>query len=411
VHTLLHEKDRIRDFDLTLRNPLAQTGTVWATIPGPDLPATQRILRLRRTDPGGIFAVTEQLVGPAREWCALGDNVIGVTGWLGISLEDQYRAVRTGAGAFIASAMYYLRISGRNAGIVLDMISPRVISDLPVGSARFTLFTTPAGTVDEEAVIVRTGDHDFEMSCGGGKSPGWLAAVSERFDDVTITDSDVFSFNIKGPLRLAAVQSLMSQGDAGKIAGLRNFTFCRTSPLTGGTARVLKTVIGYEVWAEQDVLSETWRQLVTDRPAIVPCAWDLLTTYRMECTDILFSLYPVDVHSGTTLWDVGCGWMVRGDDEHEFVGRKSLLESRHNDRLWFAGLRAEDTVAPPVTGREVVDEGGEFIGYVTSAAVSPVHGRTVGFAHLLPRVVPGQRVTVDGHDWTTCTLPIAHPAG
>lgn len=364
---------------------------------------------LRRADPGGLLAISEQILGPANEWCILGANVIGVTGWPAVSLEDQYRAVTRGAGAFIASAMCYLRLSGKDAANVLDMLSPRKISDVPIGAARFTLFTTPAGTVDEEAVIVRTASDEFLLSCGGGKHPGWLAAVAKQFSDVAVTPSEVFSFNIKGPRRLEAAQSLMHFGDATKIAALRNFRHCITRPLVGGTARVLKTVIGYEVWATADTLAAVWQQLLTERPETVPCAWELLTVYRLECTPIVFALYPLDIHSGTTLWDVGYGHMIRRD-EGDYIGRKALLKSGDQPRLWFAGLRASGDVAVPVAGEEVLDPSGGFLGHVTSAAYSRLHGRTLAFAHLLPHSTPGQEVMLNGETWTTTTLPIAGAA-
>jgi glycine cleavage system T protein (aminomethyltransferase) len=397
---------RPRDFDLIIRNPLAQSTPVWATMSAADLPSAQKVLGLRRTDPGRLFAISEQILGPADEWCILGANVIGVMGWPAVSLENQYRAVTQGAGAFIASGMCYLRLSGKDAADVLDMLSPRKISDLPVGSARFTLFTTPAGTVDEEAVIVRTAPDEFLMSCGGGKHPGWLATVARRFSDVAVTPSEIFSFNIKGPCRLEAAQSLMHPGDAGNIAALRNFRHCVTSPLVGGTARVLKTVIGYEIWATADTLAAVWQQLLTERPKIVPCAWELLTVYRLECTPIVFALYPLDIHSGTTLWDVGYGRMIRRD-EGDYIGRKALLESADRARLWFAGLRAAGDTPAPVAGEEVLAPSGDFLGHVTSAAYSPLHGRTLAFAHLLPPSAPGKEVMVNGETWTTTTLPIA----
>jgi aminomethyltransferase len=399
-----------RDFDLDIRNPLSQAGPVWGTLTAADLAAVQGPLGLRRTDPGGVLALTEQVLGPADRWCLLGANVIGVTGWESVPFADQYRAVTTGAGVFVASAMLYLRVSGPGAGAALDMLSPRTLSDLPVGHARFILFTTPAGTIDEEAVVIRTGEEQYELSCGGGKPPGWLADVAQGRDDVTVQENDRFGFNIKGPKRLQAVQSLLHPDEAEPVAKLVNFQSRPARSRNGDQVRVLKTVIGYEVWATEETLHDTWRLILTGRPQIVPCAWEVLATYRLECTNMVFGLYPVDLHSGTSLHEVGFSWMANRGDGHDYIGRKALLESSAHGGLWFAGLRARaDGPAPPV-GREVRSRSGEFMGYLTSAAPSPRHGAPLGFAHLVPDCVPGSDVLIDDAVWTVCTLPVFGPA-
>ncbi|MEV6906926.1 aminomethyl transferase family protein [Amycolatopsis sp. NPDC051071] len=396
-----------REWSSGLRNPLAQAGTVWKRVQPADLEATRRALQLRRVDPGGLLAMSGQVLGPVTEWAALGNNVIGAWNWRGVDLADQYRAVMSAAGAFIASAMCYLKVSGPDAGRVLDALSPRSVSDIPVNAAKFVLFTTPAGTVDEEAVVVRTGPEEFLLSCGGGKPPSWLNLMAEGFA-VCVEPSSVFSFNIKGPQRLAAVQSLVDSQSDDAVAALEPFQSRLVGTQVGGLARVLRSVIGYEVWAEQDVLAAVWRQLLEDRPAITPCGWELLTVYRLECQEILFGLFPVDLHAGTTLFEVGAGWMVRSDRhaQRNFVGREALTTASGAKRFRLTGLRAvDDNAIQPVLGQEVLTAARHFAGYVTSAAWSPREGRFLAFAHLLPESVNGSEVHVAGARWEVRSVP------
>lgn len=399
-----------REWSLEIRNPLAQASVVWATLNSAELDSVQEPLKLRRVDPGGIFEFTESQLGSVTKWTVLGDNVIGAWGWTGVDLADQYRGVTTRAGAFIASAMYYLQICGRDAGAVLDALSPRTVSDLPLNSARFVLFTTPAGTVDEEAIVIRTGPTEYVLSCGGGKEPGCLAQVAAGFADVCVRPSEVFSFNIKGPWRLQAMQSLVHEADADAVAQLRAFQSCLVRTRVGGPARVLKSIIGYELWADTDVLAATWRQLVTERPGITPCGWQLLTIYRMECREIAFGLFPVDLHLGTNLFEVGAGWMLRHDDgRRDYVGRDALLKARRSRRLWLAGLRALDIdIEVPAVGQEVFAESGDFVGYITSAATSPREDRAFAFAHLSPRCPAGSVIRVGDACWWVSPIPFTN---
>lgn len=397
-----------RDWANDIRNPLAQASLVWATVDRSDLEATCRVWGLRRTDPGGIFALSDQLLGAATRWTVLGDNVIGAWAWSDVALADQYRAVSTGAGAFIASAMAYVRVSGPDAPAVLDALTPRKLSDLPVNGSRFVLFTTPAGGIDDEAIVVRTGRSEFLMSCGAGRPPGWLAIALRDFPEAAVDGSPLCSFNIKGPLRLAAVLSIVQPGDRDAITEMATFATHVVRTTVGAEARILKSVIGYEVWAPPDVLCALWRTVITGRPMVVPCGWELLTVYRMECRAIVFGLFPVDLHAGTTPFEIGAGWMVPPvDDGRDYIGRSALMAGRHSKRLWLAGLRAVDPdVPPPLVGREVFDStSGAFLGYVTSSAHSPREGRALGFAHLSPRCSEGMEVTVEDSHWLVSLLP------
>lgn len=407
MRTVREVGEHPRDCCWSLRNPLAQPGTVWASLTSAELLAVQDSLGLRRVDPGGILAMTEQLLGPVTRWAILGDTVAGALGWANVSLTDQYHAVTDGAGAFLASAMFSLRVSGPQAGVVLDRLSPRKISDLAVNSAKFVLFTTPAGTVDEEAVVLRTGQTEFMLSCGGGKPPGWLDATAQEFgDDIRIERGDQFCFNIKGPERLDAVQSLVRPGrDQERIARLQTFDSCMVHPVIGGLARIVKNVIGYEFWADGETLAAVWHQVLAERPQIVPCGWDLLNIYRLECRSMTFCLYPLDVHSGTSLLETGYGWMMKEPNCEQYVGR-AALEACTERRLWLGGIRAIGDAEPPFIGSEIQSVSGDFAGYVTSAAFSFRDNCSLAFAHLVPSCAPGANVHIDGTSWLVSSLPI-----
>ncbi|MFE3177886.1 glycine cleavage T C-terminal barrel domain-containing protein [Amycolatopsis sp. NPDC059090] len=388
-----------------LRNPLAQPGVVWMLIAPEDLTTAARALHLRRTDPGGLFERTAERFGPVTAWCSLADNVIGAANWERLTLAEQYEAVNERAGAFIASAMVYLRISGPGAGAVLDRLTPRAVSDMPIGTARFVLFTTQAGAIDDEAVVLRLGPEAFLLSCGGGKRPGWLDAATRLHPGVAVEEGTHGSFNIKGPGRLETVLRIINNLDSEVVANLAPFGHCAIRSPEGNPIRVVRTIIGYEVWASPDVLGRMWQRVLDDYPRTVPCGWDLLNTYRMECTDIAFGLYPVDLHSGITLKEAGYGWMTRAGADHDYIGKSPLLDDS-GPRLRLRGLEAAGEVPVPAIGEEITDESGNFRGHVTSAAHSPKLNRPLAFGHLHPGLRPGASVVIDGTEWIVRTLPI-----
>lgn len=396
-----------RIHDPYLRSPLMQAGLVWSTLDSTELPPRLDGHTLRYSDPGDVLGLLAATVGPPTGVCILEDTVVGAAGWAGLPLDRQYEAVTTRAAAFVAGAMNYLRVSGPDAARLLDMLTPRDMTRLPVGRATFALFTTPAGTVDNEAVVLRVGDDDYLLSCGGPtKAPSWLPEARRAFPRAQVEQAGVACFNIKGPRRLEAMARLVHPDDRGALTGLRPFEARKLRTPRGVPAWILKTTIGVEMWGDGDAMRESWFGILAMPELVTPGSWDLLDVFRLECTDMVFGVYPIDLHGATTLWEAGFGWMVDPPKPGDYVGRAALAASRDSRRLWLAGLAARDgSTGVPSLGQEVFTPDGDFAGYVTTSAYSPRHGRPLAFAHLRPSCVPGQSLVVEGAAWTATTLP------
>lgn len=408
----------VRDVELYPRtvssdliNPLCQEQFVWKVVPPNSLLNGSDVFVRRAHDVTGILADIARQVGPPTAMCILGDNVIGAASWEGIPIADQYRAVTERAAAFVASNMHYLRVRGPEAVALLNFLTPRDVGRLPPGRAMFVLFTTPAGTVDEEAIVVRTGVEEFLVSCGGGKPMSWLPDALRSFSRVSIEQPDLVSFNLKGPQRMQAMQSLVSGDDHARVAALRPFDSCAARVADGETVRIVRTTVGYEMWGPVQVIRRVWGRIFQHSDLITPCAWDLLNVYRVECELMVFAVYPIDVHVGTTLWEAGYGWMVEKGPAEYFVGQEALMQSRGRERFRLLGLRAADeSVDVPPVGTEIYDRNGAFAGYVTTAAFSIRHGRPLAFAHVRQGLVPGDTLELDGGPgWTLSNLPFDGP--
>jgi len=365
---------------------------------------------LRRSDPGDAIGVIAERYGPPDRYCVLGANVAAPSGWAAIPLSAQYRAVREGAGVFPCGGMCYLSFCGPDAVRVLDLLTPRRLDHLEVGHARFVIFTTPGGAVDTEGVVLRTGYESFLVSIGGdAQPPRWLPDACSDYREVGVAETSYSSFNIKGPAREEAMLTLVSPTCANQVRALGPFRGAVVTTAWGQSAWVVRTIIGIELWAEGDVVHEAWTRIVARPETFTPCGWDLLATYRMECTAFPFYMCPLDIHQGTHLFDVGLGRVVSGDKEVDYVGRAGLdAHVLTPDRMWAAGLVATQGYAPRrKVGEKVVLPGASGNGYVTSAGSSPQIGREVCFAHLPRRYGPGSRVRVtDGSVWEVTELPI-----
>jgi len=392
---------------LGLRNPLCQENKVWRVVPPASLLNGYSHTFSRPTDVTGILDDIARAVGPPTAMCVLGSNVIGAADWEQIPFIKQYQAVTVGAGAFVASNMLYLRINGPDAAGVLNMLTPRDVHKLEPGCAMFALFTTPAGTVDEEAIVLRTGHEEYLVSCGGGKTLSYLPDALKSHPRACVEHSDFVSFNLKGPKRIAAMQALVHKKHRSRVASLRPFQACHVQTLDGDTIWVLRTLVGVEMWGHAPVIRKVWDDILSKPALITPCGWNLLNVYRMECSLMVFAVYPLDVHSGTTLWEAGYGWMIEKGEEDFFIGQAALSQSRGKERLWLAGLSAHDPAQDVLpVGTEIYNRKGDIAGYVTSAAFSIKHERALAFAHLKMEHRPGDILILHGNQkWLVCSLP------
>lgn len=392
-----------------LRNPMCRENKVWRVISPSSLVNGFSQNFSRPTDVTGILDDISLAVGPPTAMCVLGSNVIGAADWERVPFERQYQDVTQGAAAFVASNMLYLRVSGQQAAGFLDMLTPRTVQNLAQGHAMFVLFTTPAGTVDEEAVVLRTGPEEYLVSCGGGKMPSGLQDALEVYSQVSVEHSDFVSFNLKGPQRMTAMQTLVQPEFKQKVASLKPFQAFQAGSLDGNLVWVVRTVVGLEMWGRAPVIRAVWESILSQPTLITPCGWNLLNVYRMECNLMVFAVYPLDVHSGTTLWETGYGWMIDRHKATNFIGKSALKQSHGKERLWLAGLSANDMdqdVLP--VGSEIYTREGKIAGYVTSAAWSIKYQRALAFAHIEKSCQRGDTLTSrDGSCWTVCSLPFS----
>ncbi|MFE6040537.1 hypothetical protein [Streptomyces sp. NPDC056452] len=399
-------------FEVGLRSPLAKDEWVWRTLP-PGHPAlVGRPTVLRRSDPGDALAVIAEKYGQPKSYCVLGGSVASVSNWEGVTFTEQYRAVTSGAGVFPCGGMYYLSVVGPHASDVLDLLTPRRIDDLAIGQAAFAIFTTPEGTVDTEGVVLRDGEQSFLVSIGGEACPPkWLHDAMDTYPDTHAHETNMSSFNIKGPNRTKAMAGLLQDEYASGLDTLRAFHGMPVRTRRGGNAWVVRTVIGIEMWATAEVIREAWREMVAQPDSYTPCGWDLLASYRLECQEFAFYLCPLDIHRDTYLLDAGLGHVVSRGKKGPFVGREALEHpDRWGGRMWVGGLAASSPDAPErQIGEVVLDAGSDQpCGYVTSAGFSPREGRQLCFVHLAAGISPKETVRfADGTTWRVSALPMA----
>jgi len=312
----------------------------------------------------------------------ISNSLIGVTGWDSISIQQQHFALAHSAGVFEASAMAYFHIKGPQSAALLNYLTPRDIHKLMIHEAMFVVFTNAHGTVDDEGVLLRLDDDEFLVSCGGCKPLTYLAEAMDLFPDAEVSLSDMVSFNIKGPKRLEAMLLLIDEAYRPGVQSLCEFKLRQVLLLNQKKVWVLRTKIGMEMWGPADAIEEAWTYMLQQPETYTPCGWDALHSYRMECNDIQFLLYPLELNHNTSLWEIGCGWMV-GEKLTDFIGKKELLKSKNDIRFIIKKIRMTNAdISTLEAGTRIYTIEGELAGYITSSAFSIKHNRLLAFVHI-----------------------------
>lgn len=92
-----------------------------------------------------------------------------------------------------------------------------------------------------------------------------------------------------------------------------------------------------------------------------------------------------DTDGLTNPMEAGLGWAVKMDKPF-FVGQRSLrIHERRGARQQLVGFVVDDESTAVAEANLVID-GGEIAGRITSLARSPTLGRTVGFALVAPHL-------------------------
>ena len=302
--------------------------------------------------------------------------------------------VRQRAGLFDGSPLGKIEIYGPDAGQFLDLMYVGTLSTLAVGQARYGVLLNEHGTVVDDGIVARLGEHHYWVNTSTAGAERTAAAFEEwlqcEFVNLKVLVAPVTSrwanVTVAGP---RAWQWLASVGFDAALApaSMRHMTL-RASTLDGVPLRVLRASfsgeLGYEVNVPADHAAPLFARLWERSAEIgaVPYGIEALQVLRLEKG----YLHIGSDTDGTTLpGDVGLG---RGIERKTaaFVGRRSLTRpaARDPQRLQLVGLQ-------PLDGRTVLHVGAHIAthappapidGRVTSSGLSPTLGHPIALALL-----------------------------
>ena len=306
--------------------------------------------------------------------------------WKGYTVPDElydaeleYFAIRNSTAVFDLTPMTKYRISGPDACAFLDRLVTRDVTRLAPGRVAYAAWCTDAGQLIDDGTIFHLGADDYRL-CAQERHYDWLLTSAVGFEVGIHHETDeIAALAIQGPTSFAALERM----GLGAIASLKPFGLLHLN-FDGAPITISRTGftgdLGYEAWMPPEKAGLFWDRLFEAGADIGIRA---IGTHALELARIEAGFLQADVdflpadavirHGRTrSPLELGLGWLV-DFGKANFNGRRALAEEWRNGSRWrLVRLDIEGNKPANDAYLYAKSGGGKHIGFVTSAAWSPI---------------------------------------
>lgn len=325
--------------------------------------------------------------------------------------DAEYWSVREAVSICDVSTLGKMLVSGPDAEELLERLYPTKVSTLKPGRCRYVLMLNERGYVMDDGMICRDSATRFMLTFTTGGSTHaemWVRDWAESWKlDVRLMNQTMAlgAINVTGPL---ASELLVRMG----LDDPPEFLQHKTASVAGISCRVCRLSftgeISYELHHQASESVALWRRLLEAGRAlgIKPHGLETLLRLRLEKGHILVGQ---DTDFDSTPRRLNHEWAVKLD-KPEFVGKQAVI--RTNKIPLDKRLVGFEMDGPAPGEGAIIWRDGEYSGYVTSSALSPVLGKTVmlGWLRMVNHGLP-ENLTIDGRPARRVATPFYDPEG
>ena len=322
------------------------------------------------------------------------------------SIVQEHEATRNNVTLFDVSHMGRLRFNGHGAGMLLDRLLTRQVSDMTVGQLRYSLICNHDGGILDDVLVYHletpSGTRYFLLVVNASnrdKILNWIAAQWPDEAAVELCDRtlETSMLAIQGPHAIATVSPLLSTN----IANLKYFNAKVTNQMnkpcivsrTGYTGED-----GVELILREDQTIHILQNILASgrQFGITPAGLGARDTLRLEAA---MPLYGHELDEKITPLEAGLAfaisWTNTNGDTRDFIGSEALTEIKHNGQQ-------RQRIGLLIDGKRVGREGyavlanGQEVGMITSGTFSPTLQRPIAMAYVEQQFAElGQILEVD----------------
>ena len=297
---------------------------------------------------------------------------------------------RSNCALFDFSFVHRLQVSGSESAIVLEHFQPRMISDMRIGSIRYSVKADSNGGIRSDLTIWRTGDETFEVMSGCAEDVESLLTCDCADARVTDLSADTAILAVQGPNTLRALDGLT---DTDSLSAVTYFQFTEQS-VAGTHCRIGRLGYtgekGFELIFNRSAKAHIWRVLAERLP---PAGFTAIDILRVEAG---FMLFTNECQLSPSPRELGLEKIIpceRNEPRFELVAFSAVL-TKPGENLRLCTLPAR------------VPEIGEIA--VTSASYSPHIGKWIGLGFAKPNQLDAPVVDPMGQlvDVTLMPIPV-----
>jgi aminomethyltransferase len=300
-----------------------------------------------------------------------------------------------------------VEFKGRHARRLLERLCTRRIADMASGQCRYSLMCNERGGVRDDVIVYRMDDDEFLVVVNGANREKMLGHFEEvkRAGDLTCSIEDKTLKTAMVALQGPKVMPLIS-GFSKEIPALKRYRFAVKNLL------VVKLIVsrtgytgedGVEVILPANMVDMVMKLLLKDvdmqsaQAVLKPAGLGARDSLRTEAG---MPLYGHELGEDINALECGVDFAISLDKDQDergeaFIGMDVLKRTAaEGPRRKLVGM--EFTGKRTVRQGNPISIGGEALGVVTSACLSPTLDRPIAMGFVSPsRAAPGTPIAVD----------------
>jgi len=263
-----------------------------------------------------------------------------------------------------------VEITGPDAAVFTQLLTPRNLSECAVGQCKYVLLTNSSGGILNDPVLLRLAENHFWLSLADSDILLWARGVAINSGlDVTICEPDVSPLQLQGPQSGHIMRRLFGERvDTLRYYWLEEFELEGMSLIVSRTG--WSSELGYELYLRDGSRGDDlWELIMAAGQEFGLKPGHTSSIRRIEAGMLS---YHADMDSDTNPYELGLDRLVDLNMDADFIGKAALKKIYEQGvTRKQVGLRIDgDPLAGPNNEFWPIMVAGEQVGKVTSAIYS-----------------------------------------
>ena len=294
------------------------------------------------------------------------------------SADLEYFAIRNSCAVFDLTPMTKYRITGPDSQEYINRLVTRDMRKVRPGRVAYAVWCDDQGQVIDDGTIFHLKEGEYRL-CSQERHYAWLHAAAIGFDVSIVEETaEIAALALQGPTSFSVLRNLGLDGiETLKPFGLMHFEFAGFELMVSRTG--FTGDLGYELWLPPEQAVSLWDALFEAGSllGITAMGTRALELARIEAgylaayVDFLPSTPTVRTGRSRSPFELGLEWLV-DFKKPVFNGRRALAEEKRRGSTWRLVKLDIEGNKPAHKSYIYSDKGRKEIGFVTSAAWSPV---------------------------------------